>query len=282
MIPGSGTTDSREVLMRFVLCLSLLLVPALNARGADDVLQLRSGRLVVGTITATDTEGVTVRTETGEARFDWSALTPLTEYEVRSDRLKPDDASGRVELAELCIRHGLYPYARKEIATARGLGFEPAARLNEIEEAANDAEADEAFARAEQLVAEEDYEGALDVVRRFLIQAPKSDRTEKARALANDLLRRIDNQQLAEKEAAEAAGKAELSEALAKKITDLVAKSEESLKAAAAASARSVAAWRTTRRRTRRRRSGRSSSRSTWAWPSSTSTTGTTSPARST
>ena len=111
---------------------------------------------------------------------------------MRADLLEPEDAAGHVELAVLCLKHGLYPYARSELAMAEGVGYPDARRLGALREAVEQAEADEAFARIEQLKAEQEYEKALEEVRRFLVQAPQSPHTLKARQMVPDLLRRID------------------------------------------------------------------------------------------
>jgi tetratricopeptide (TPR) repeat protein len=210
-----------------ILIAFILLVPSV-ALGADDVLQLRTGQLAVGEITSLDAKGVTLTKDGSEAHYAWDVLTPICQYEVRSDHLEPADAKGRVELAEFCLRYGLYSRARKELDTARGLGYGDRANLDRLSAVVNEAEAEAAFSRIDQLILEEEYPTALEEIRRFLIQAPQSDQTRRARAMVPDLLRRIESQSQREEEARQEA----LDEAKAEEIAKRLARYLESAEAA--------------------------------------------------
>jgi len=223
-----------------LLALALVLLAAAPAAAAEDVLQLKSGKIAVGEIVSLDEKGVTLKGESGEARYDWSALTPLSQYEVRADHIDSGDAKGHFALAEFCLRSGLYPHARKELSTAHGLGYGDRKKLGGLLSAVNEAEADAAFAAISQLKAEEEYERALEEVRRFIIQAPDGDATRKARAMVPDLLRRMDAAMEREEEARKEAEKADKNRALTAKLAKYIADAEAARTAAAASFAEAV------------------------------------------
>lgn len=185
---------------RLVLIFSIFLITAVPAFGADDVLRLRSGKLAVGEIVSTDEKGVTLRTGSGDAKYDWETLTPFCEYEIRAERADPEDAKGHAILAQFCLRHGLYADARHELDVARSVGHPDGARLDALLAAVDQAEAEAAFARIEQLMVQEEYDLALEEVRRFIVQAPLSEHTRRAREMVPDLLRRMDSQKLRQEE----------------------------------------------------------------------------------
>ncbi|MCU0725731.1 MAG: hypothetical protein MUE73_08090 [Planctomycetes bacterium] len=227
--------------MNRLLVAAVLFAAVAPARAADDILQLRSGTIVTGQIVAADDKGVTLRSPAGEAKYDWDALTPLCQYEVRSGRLDPGTADDRRALAEFCLRQGLYPYARREIATARGLSSKgDASTLDALAAEIDEAEADEALARIGQLTAEEEYDLALEEIRRFLIQAPPSEFTERARALVPDLLRRKDSRALAEAEEEKAREESGKAEAIAERVAKLLAEAGGSMAAAASSYAEAL------------------------------------------
>ncbi len=206
----------------FFAMLLILLIAAAPATADEEVLQLKSGKLAVGVIKSIDAKGITLVKDGREAHYDWKALTPISQYEVRADRADPEDANAHVVLAEFCVRHGLYTRARAELDMARGVGYEDKKKLERIMFVVNEAEADAAFATIEQLIAEEEYALALDEIRRFLVQAPQSNHTRKARAMVSDLLRRIDSQALREAEARKDAEDERKASDLAKKLAKLI------------------------------------------------------------
>jgi hypothetical protein len=165
---------------------------------------------------------VSLKTESGTAKYDWASLTPLCEYEIREERVAPEDAKARVALAELCLRNGLYPYARRELDTARGLGFEDEKRLDALLLEVNEAEADEAFARIQQLTAQEEYKKALAEIRRYVKEAPEGEHTKRAREMATDVIRRMENQRLRDEEDAKEAAQEAKSKRLAEKLEKLL------------------------------------------------------------
>lgn len=207
---------------------------------AQDVLQLRSGRLVAGEVVTFDENGVTFRTEAGDAKYAWSSVKPISQYEIRADRLPEEDAEGHVALARFCFESRLYPYARREIATARGLEYPDGKLLDELSLAVDQAEADEAFARIEQLVAEEDYDQALDEVSRFVRQAPRSEHTDRAHALAAEILKKRDARMLEEQEEKKEAEKTAKEEAQQKRIQRYLDRATEEKKAAATSFAEGI------------------------------------------
>lgn len=225
---------------RFLVAVFALALFADLSWAAEDILQLRTGGIAVGEVIAVDETGVTLRTEQGEVRFDWEALTPLTRYEVRSDHSDPADPRVRAELASFCLDHGLYPHARREIATARGLGGFPPSELDALAAAVDQAEADEFFARIDQLVAEEEFGRAIEEVRRYLIQAPQSEHTARARALVPDLLRRKDALALRLEEEEKARDELERQEQLDERIAKLLSEAAARRAAAAEATAEAI------------------------------------------
>jgi len=211
----------------FIAMLLFLLVVAAPATAGEEVLQLKSGKLAVGEIKSIDAKGVTLVKDGHEAHYDWSALTPICQYEVRADHTDPEDANAHFTLAEFCVRHGLYTRARAELDTARGVGYSDAKKLDHMMFVVNEAEADAAFATIEHLIAEEEYKLALEEIRRFLVQAPQSDQTRKARSMVSNLLRRIDSQALREAEALKDAEDERKAKDLAKKLAKLIESSEK-------------------------------------------------------
>jgi len=189
---------------------------------ADDILRLKTGKIVVGEIVSTDDSGVSLKAGAGTAKYDWDSLTPLCEYEIREERVAPEDAGARVALAELCLRSGLYPYARRELDTARGLGFEDTKRLDALLVEVNEAEADEAFGRIQQLIAQEEFRQALAEIRRFVKEAPEGEQTRRARDMATDVIRRMENQRLREAEDAKEAAQEAKSKVLSDRLTKLL------------------------------------------------------------
>ena len=208
-----------RLIIAVLLFLTLATAPVL---GAEEVLQLKSGKLAVGEIKAVDAKGVTLVKDGHEAHYDWSALTPICQYEVRADRVEPEDAKGHFSLGEFCLHHGLYTRARGELDTARGVGYADLKKLTQLLEVVTEAEADAAFAQIDHLVAEEEYQLALEEIRRFLVQAPQSDHTRRARARVADLLRRIDSQALRDQEALKAAQDDRKAEQVAKRLAKLL------------------------------------------------------------
>jgi tetratricopeptide (TPR) repeat protein len=212
---------------RFLALVVVLVALASVAVAADDILRLKSGKVVVGRIVSIDDAGVTLAGEAGEARYDWGTLTPLCQYEIRAERVAAADAEAHEALARFCLESRLYPHARSEIATARSLTHPDKARLDELSGLVDQTEAEEAFARIGQLTAEEEYEEALEEVRKFLIQAPVSEHTKKAKALIPDLLRRIDARNLREEEEAAEAEKNEKVDAKNKRVEKLLADADK-------------------------------------------------------
>ena len=91
---------------RFLIIAAIVVALPSLALAADDILRLKTGKVVVGKIVAVDEAGVTLARESGEARYDWASLTPLCQYEIRADRVAVEDAEAHEALALIGRRSG--------------------------------------------------------------------------------------------------------------------------------------------------------------------------------
>lgn len=188
----------RALLIRSVLLAALLAAPA----AAAEVLKLENGDLVPGEVVEMDDEGVLfARQEGGRIRVAWTAVLPVSRYELWASTLAADDAGGRLELARWALGAQLFHQARREAVKAKGVGDEAAqetatALLADIAEK----EADAALATIDERVAEGDLDGALDGARRYLRVAPPGEHADRVRARVPDLLVRIEQAEAAEAE----------------------------------------------------------------------------------
>lgn len=205
----------------FIFVVAALVTLVTVVRAADDILTLNNGQIVVGEITALDEKGVTVVKDEKEAKYDWGALTPRCQYEIRSDRLGEKDADGHALLAEFCLANRLFAEARAEANIAKALGFKDVKVLSSFLVTVNRSEAEYTFAKVDQLVAEESFDEAREEIRRFLKQAPPSDYTDQARRRVADLIRRRDAQILRIEEEQATAKKLEKQEKLDDRIEQL-------------------------------------------------------------
>src|SRR5512134_532532 len=99
---------------RWVPALLLAAAGAL-AGDAQVVLRLRDGRLLPGKVVSFDEQGVRHSTEAGTSFHPWSALTPLSRYEVRASLLAEEDGEARLALGRWCLGEGLPAEARREV-----------------------------------------------------------------------------------------------------------------------------------------------------------------------
>ena len=186
------------------LILSMLAVTA-----SAEVLQLKDGNLVPGRVVSLDESGVTFAPETGgEMRVAWDRVQPYSRFELWESTLPADDAAGRVALAKWALGEDLYVHARRELLKAKGLGYSGPEKLEALIAQADKDAADGALADVDELVASGELDKALDRVRSFLKSAPPGPEAERVRARIDDLVKRIEHRDEAEKEADDARSKA--------------------------------------------------------------------------
>ena len=185
--------------MRRLLALltsGLLLASAALAGDGQVVLRFRDGRLLPGKVSEISDRGVSHVSEKGSAFWPWEVLTLYSQYEVRAAVVPEDDGAGRLAVGRWCLESGLPGEARKEILRARGLGAGEAADLDALLSRCDRDQAERAFAEAERKSAAGDLDGALTVLRSYLVQAPPSEWTEKGREKASDLVRRKESDEV--------------------------------------------------------------------------------------
>lgn len=128
------------------MALSLLLAAALQ----DDVLVLRSEKILVGKITAIDDTGITLQAP-GQAPRLWAyaELEPYSAYEAKRKRINVDDAASHVALGDFCKATKLHRFAIREYQTAADLDAARAEAMAKKVREASEADADEKLAQAE-------------------------------------------------------------------------------------------------------------------------------------
>jgi len=171
------------------LALLLLASPA-PAGDGQVVLRFKDGRLLPGKVLETTDRGVRHVSDQGTAFWPWDAITTYGQYEARAAVLSEDDGAGRLTLARWCLEAGLPGEGRKEALRARGLGAGDAAELDGLLSRCDRVQAEKAFAEADRKIEAGDLDGALAVLRSYLVQAPPSEWTEKGRERAADVVRR--------------------------------------------------------------------------------------------
>jgi len=174
------------------LALCLLLAGSLPAFAGDGqvVLRFKDGRLLPGKVVSVDEKGVKHASEQGTAFWPWEALTTFGQYEAREALLAEDDGPGRLALGKWCVDAGLAVEARREIQQARGLGAGTAEECDGLLSRCDREQAERAFAEADRLAGNGEFDAALAVLTSFLKQAPVSDWTTKGREQAADVVRR--------------------------------------------------------------------------------------------
>jgi tetratricopeptide (TPR) repeat protein len=179
-----------------LLLLAALAAAAPSAAAGDGrvVLRMRDGRLLPGRVVAVDARGVRHETPEGTNFWPWEALTDYGQYEARAAALGEEDAEGRLALGRWCLESGLPGEARREIQRARGLGAAGPGGAEEdfdgLLEKCDRLQAEAAFVEADRLAAAGDLDGALEVLRSYLVQAPPSAWTTRGRDRAADVVRR--------------------------------------------------------------------------------------------
>ena len=189
--------------MRVPLSVSILALSALvSSAMANEVLQLNDGKLIPGKVLTLDDSGVNFAPESGgEIHVSWDAVIPLSRYDLWQSSLAAGDAPGRVALAKWALAAELFPYARRELVKAKGLGYAGPEKLAELIAAVDREEADDALAQTDSLVASGELEKALDRVRSYLKTAPPGEDANRVRTRVADILARIESRDSAEKDA---------------------------------------------------------------------------------
>ncbi len=205
----------------------LLLLAAGAAAGGDVVLRFRDGRLASGRVVEMQEETVLVATEKGKVSYRWEDLTPFSAYEVRASVLAEDDGEARLALGRWCLAHGLPAEARREVLRARGLGAGEAKALDTLLGECDREEAEAAFAEAERREAAGDLAAAVEVLRTYLMRAPASEWTTKAREQAADLVRRREAEEARRRLEAEEERKARLAGRKADYVRGKIAAADE-------------------------------------------------------
>jgi tetratricopeptide (TPR) repeat protein len=185
-----------------LLVLALLAAPLAGVADATEVLKLKNGDMVPGEVVELDDSGVHfARQAGGKIHVRWSAVLPVSRYELWASTLEADDAAGLLELARWTAEAELFHQARREAQKVKGVGDDEQqkaasrllARIDELE-------ADAALAAIDAKVEEGDVEGALDKARRYLRVAPPGAHADRVRGRVPDLLVRLEQAEAAEAE----------------------------------------------------------------------------------
>ncbi|MHC4923142.1 MAG: hypothetical protein ACYTG4_03575 [Planctomycetota bacterium] len=156
------------------------------------VLRFKDGKHVPGRVEKITDEGVHHLSDRGSVFWSWDRLTPYSQFEVRASVLDEEDGDARLGLGVWALEHALPSEARREIEKARGLGAGEAKELDALLERCDRLQAEQAFARADLKESDGDLKGAVAVLRSYLMHAPASTWTQKAREKASDLVRRLE------------------------------------------------------------------------------------------
>jgi tetratricopeptide (TPR) repeat protein len=178
----------RVRLPAFVSVLALAAVAAFAGDG-QVVLRFKDGRLLPGKVTEISEKGVRHVSDQGGAFWPWELLTLYGQYEARAAAIAEDDGPARLALARWCLDAGLPGEGRKETLRARGLGAGEAKDLDAMLLRCDREQAEAAFAEARRKSEAGDFDGALAVLRSYLVQAPASEWTEKGREQAAEIVR---------------------------------------------------------------------------------------------
>jgi tetratricopeptide (TPR) repeat protein len=153
------------------------------------VLRFKDGKLLPGKVTEVTEKGVRHVSDQGGAFWPWEMLTLYGQYEARAAAAAEDDGPARLALARWCLEAGLPGEARKETLRARGLGAGEAKELDAMLVRCDREQAEAAIAEADRRSDDGDFDGALAVLRSWLVQAPASEWTEKGREKAAEIVR---------------------------------------------------------------------------------------------
>ncbi len=206
-----------------VAVLLALATPAFSA----EVVRLKDGGLLPGDVVSVNDKSVLLARESGgEVRIPWTAVLPVSRYELVAATLEPSDRAGRVALAEWGVGAGLFVQSRRSLLEAKGLlpavvaegGTEggqagapaqrdeaqrdEAKRIDALLDDVATSEADRALSEIDEALAGGKPENALVRARRYLRVAPPGDHADRVRARVPDLLVRIEQKEEFEKESA--------------------------------------------------------------------------------
>jgi hypothetical protein len=176
---------------------------AASAAHAGEVLKLKDGKLIPGTVKAVDGDQVTFSPEKGGSmQVPWSQVYPINRYELWKSTLAADDAEGRVKLARWTLEAGFFVYARREIAEARGLGYADTKALDGLLASVNKTEADTALAEIDGLIETGKLNAALSRVTRYVRDSEDPVQQKRVRSRVPDIVQRIERHEELVKEQA--------------------------------------------------------------------------------
>ncbi len=151
----------KAIVFGLILFASLALPSAAQEeRKQDDVVQLRSGGILVGRVLklADDSIEILVNGEKESRRVDPREVMPYALYRIKLDRADRKSAAVRFALGEFCLAQGLYATAVREFEEAAALDKTLEEKCAKMKGEAHNEDARVKFEEAKKLVAERKYE----------------------------------------------------------------------------------------------------------------------------
>lgn len=168
--------------MRFALMFALLTAAGPQDRPADDVIQLKDGKLVVGKINSISDKAIEMTLRDGTPRsVDLKDVHPVSVYKVRAARIDAKDAAAHWALGDYCKTNGLFALAGEEYDKAAGLDASFKDRATRAREEMRGEEARSRFEQAKRLGAEKKYAEALDLLKSLIERFADTPYAEEAR-----------------------------------------------------------------------------------------------------
>ncbi len=114
------------LLLPILLCVKPLLASDASGPPAPGVLVLRNGEILAGIITKVGDRYIVAQNQGGELRIptrdvEMHCLDLEEAYLRKRERISARDASGRLQLADWCLRYGLHARAADELLAAQAL-----------------------------------------------------------------------------------------------------------------------------------------------------------------
>jgi tetratricopeptide (TPR) repeat protein len=179
-------------MLRLLIVLALL--PAAAVAGEETVsFQTlgEDGEVVTGKVVELQVEGVLLEAEKATRRVPWAKIHPADRYRLRAS-VTPEKADARLRLAEQCLDEAYYEGARKELEKALALGHRDGKKIDELSEAVEHRECEGFYARFLEALDRQEYDEALEVVRRMAMRFPNRRLTGEARQMTSKILRARD------------------------------------------------------------------------------------------
>jgi hypothetical protein len=175
--------------LHHLILLTVLLAPL----AAADVLVLRDGSMVTGTVVSTGEDSVTMRlTDGGTATYDAQLIEPRSFVSVRASSLGDHQVEELLTLSGYAALHGLFATARDLLTRVEGQaeGRDDAflQRLAQRRRSLREAEAAALLADATARRDGGELEKALELTRRILESFPDTPTLEPAQQLAEEVL----------------------------------------------------------------------------------------------